>query len=121
MKNILSREVRFPDGEAEQRRAAVAARDLISRLLERDPRRRMGSVKGATEIKQHPFFDGVSWALIRMMKPPVVMGHAGATAKKQVSREGKRWWTWKWSSCNSKRNEKSVHYWKKIREMKTKQ
>ncbi|KAL0923630.1 hypothetical protein M5K25_007695 [Dendrobium thyrsiflorum] len=121
LKNILAREVGFPDGEADQRRAVVTARDLISRLLERDPRRRMGSVKGATEIKRHPFFDGVSWALIRMMKPPVVVGHAGSSVRRKVSRERKRWWTWKWSSCNSKRNDKIVVYRKKVKEMKGKQ
>ncbi|XP_020588367.1 serine/threonine-protein kinase WAG1-like, partial [Phalaenopsis equestris] len=121
LKNILTREVRFPDGGSDERRAAVAARDLISRLLERDPRRRIGSVKGATEIKQHPFFDGVSWALIRMMKPPVVAGHGGATVRKKFSREGKRWWTWKWSCCNSKSNDRSVVYWKMIKDMKAKQ
>jgi hypothetical protein len=28
--------------------------------------------RGATEIKQHPFFEGVNWALIRCSTPPEV-------------------------------------------------
>ncbi|PKU60583.1 Protein kinase G11A [Dendrobium catenatum] len=78
----------------------------------------MGSVKGATEIKRHPFFDGVSWALIRIMKPPVVVGHNGNSVRRKVSRE--RRWAWKWSSSNSKRNDEIVVYRMKAKEMKGK-
>lgn len=34
-------------------------------LLQRDPKNRLGSYTGANEIKQHPFFRGVNWTLIR--------------------------------------------------------
>ncbi|RRT50095.1 hypothetical protein B296_00014190 [Ensete ventricosum] len=33
---------------------------------------RLGMKRGATEIKQHPFFEGVNWALIRCSMPPEV-------------------------------------------------
>ncbi|KAE8821076.1 serine/threonine-protein kinase WAG1-like [Hordeum vulgare] len=71
LKNILSKQVTYPklDGEAE---AAAQLKDLVGRLLERDPRRRMGAARGAAEIKRHPFFAGVDWALIRCVTPPVV-------------------------------------------------
>lgn len=36
-------------------------------LLQRDPKNRLGSCEGANEIKQHPFFRGVNWALVRCM------------------------------------------------------
>ncbi|PKA46561.1 Protein kinase PINOID [Apostasia shenzhenica] len=100
LKNILARELRFPPETSAGNHGGekAAARDLISRLLVRDPRRRMGSVRGAAEIKRHPFFRGVRWALIRTMKPPVVVGAAGA----RVYGEGKRWWSKKWSSCEGK-------------------
>ena len=42
------------------------AMDLISKLLEKDPSKRLGSLRDAEEIKEHPFFDDVDWD--RMMK-----------------------------------------------------
>ncbi len=36
--------------------------DLLARLLERDPKKRLGSgPTGWLEIKNHPFFDGLDW------------------------------------------------------------
>lgn len=46
---------------------SLAARQLINALLNRDPAYRLGSNTGANEIKQHPFFRGISWPLIRCM------------------------------------------------------
>ncbi|XP_073139800.1 serine/threonine-protein kinase D6PK-like [Henckelia pumila] len=46
------------------------ARDLIRRLLQKEPENRLGSTKGAAEIKQHPFFEGLNWALVRCATPP---------------------------------------------------
>ncbi|XP_062213496.1 serine/threonine-protein kinase WAG1-like [Phragmites australis] len=76
LKNILSKQVSYPqlDGEAD----AAQLRDLVGRLLERDPRRRMGAARGAAEIKRHPFFACVDWALIRCVAPPVVPGKDAA-------------------------------------------
>ncbi|KAJ6403079.1 hypothetical protein OIU84_015072 [Salix udensis] len=39
-------------------------------LLIKEPGDRLGSSKGAAEIKQHPFFGGLNWALIRCAIPP---------------------------------------------------
>ncbi|BBH09923.1 phototropin 2 [Prunus dulcis] len=50
--------------------ASLAARQLINALLQRDPDTRLGSSTGANEIKQHPFFRGINWPLIRCMSPP---------------------------------------------------
>jgi len=49
---------------------SLAARQLIYRLLHRDPANRLGSYEGAMEIKQHPFFRGINWALVRATTPP---------------------------------------------------
>jgi len=39
------------------------ARDLILKLLERDPQKRLGSgTKGAENIKSHPFFKELDWS-----------------------------------------------------------
>lgn len=46
---------------------SLAARQLINALLQRDPATRLGSTTGANEIKQHPFFRGITWPLIRCM------------------------------------------------------
>nr|AFW90587.1 phototropin-1 [Solanum tuberosum] len=55
------------------------------RLLHRDPKNRLGSREGANEIKQHPFFRGVNWALIRCMNPPKLDSapFLGAEAEKE--------------------------------------
>ena len=65
--NILKEEVKFPKSDD-----LGHARDLIKRLLIKDPSKRLGSTKGATEIKLHPFFRSVNWALIRCTTPPQV-------------------------------------------------
>jgi hypothetical protein len=47
--------------------------DLISKLLERKPVRRIGSQQGrASDIKRHPWFAGFDWEALssRRMPPP---------------------------------------------------
>lgn len=46
---------------------SLAARQLIHALLKRDPESRLGSNGGSNEIKEHPFFKGINWPLIRCM------------------------------------------------------
>ncbi|KAF8406773.1 hypothetical protein HHK36_008865 [Tetracentron sinense] len=50
----------------------LAAKQLIHALLHRDPANRLGSNSGSNEIKQHPFFLGINWPLIRCMSPPTL-------------------------------------------------
>ncbi|XP_050368503.1 protein kinase PINOID [Argentina anserina] len=50
------------------------ARDLISGLLNKDPERRLGSKRGAADVKKHPFFKGINLALIRSFSPPMIPG-----------------------------------------------
>ncbi|OVA05960.1 Protein kinase domain [Macleaya cordata] len=64
--NVVSESLKFPECPL----VSFQARDLIRGLLVKDPENRLGSVKGATEIKQHPFFEGLNWALIRCAIPP---------------------------------------------------
>jgi len=44
---------------------SLSAKQLIYRLLQRDPTSRLGSNGGANDIKNHPFFRGINWALVR--------------------------------------------------------
>ncbi|KAE8669655.1 Serine/threonine-protein kinase WAG2 [Hibiscus syriacus] len=70
------------------------AKDLIEKLLVKDPSKRLGCTLGAQDIKRHPFFDGVKWALIRQYKPPEMVG--GVVAKRvHVGRVKRRRWFWK--------------------------
>nr|AML79570.1 putative LOV domain-containing protein [Acacia argyrophylla] len=64
--NILHKDLTFPSSIP----VSLAARQLINALLQRDPDNRLGSTTGANEIKQHAFFRGISWPLIRCMNPP---------------------------------------------------
>lgn len=66
--NIGRQPLRLPDSPT----VSFAARDLIRGLLVKDPQHRLGFKRGATEIKQHPFFHGSNWALIRCTIPPQI-------------------------------------------------
>ncbi|XP_050228333.1 serine/threonine-protein kinase D6PKL1-like [Mercurialis annua] len=66
--NVISQNLRFPDTPL----VSFQARDLIWGLLSKDPENRLGTEKGAAEIKQHPFFEGLNWALIRCAIPPEI-------------------------------------------------
>ncbi|CAA6654841.1 unnamed protein product [Spirodela intermedia] len=58
--NILHRDLKFP----------ASTSTVYESALHRDPANRLGSHEGANDIKQHPFFHGVHWALIRSTRPP---------------------------------------------------
>ncbi|XP_073004381.1 serine/threonine-protein kinase D6PKL1-like [Typha latifolia] len=64
--NVVSNSLRFPESPP----VSSHARDLIRGLLQKDPENRLGSVRGAAEIKHHRFFEGLNWALIRCAAPP---------------------------------------------------
>ncbi|XP_010277519.1 PREDICTED: serine/threonine-protein kinase WAG1-like [Nelumbo nucifera] len=107
LRNIAStKSFRFRDcGRADEEEEGISeARDLIQRLLVKDPRRRLGYAKGATEIKQHPFFKRIKWPLIRSYRPPEEV--RGLVKKKVThvrnvnivslsSRRSRTRWSWK--------------------------
>lgn len=64
--NVVGQPLRFPEAPV----VSFSARDLIRGLLVKEPQHRLAYKRGATEIKQHPFFEGVNWALIRCASPP---------------------------------------------------
>ncbi|KAK9742749.1 hypothetical protein RND81_03G195100 [Saponaria officinalis] len=66
--NVVGQQLKFPDSPS----TSYASRDLIRGLLVKEPQNRIGVKRGATEIKQHPFFEGVNWALIRCSTPPEI-------------------------------------------------
>jgi serine/threonine protein kinase len=71
-KMIINDEVQYPDYLSE------AARDIIGKLLEKDPAYRLGeSENDGMEVRAHVFFDGIDWdALLKKeiepeWKPPL--------------------------------------------------
>uniref|UniRef100_A0A0E0K334 Protein kinase G11A n=1 Tax=Oryza punctata TaxID=4537 RepID=A0A0E0K334_ORYPU len=72
--NVVGQQLRFPESPP----TSYAGRDLIRGLLVKEPQQRLGVKRGAAEIKQHPFFEGVNWALIRCSTPPEVPRHVEA-------------------------------------------
>ncbi|XWS43442.1 hypothetical protein CRYUN_Cryun16bG0104100 [Craigia yunnanensis] len=64
--NVVLQSLKFPDSPL----VSFQARELIRGLLVKEPENRLGTEKGAAEIKQHPFFEGLNWALIRCAVPP---------------------------------------------------
>ncbi|KAF3541969.1 hypothetical protein F2Q69_00019367 [Brassica cretica] len=55
---------------ASSKRNATTNKNQINKNLQRDPSSRLGSKGGANEIKQHAFFCGINWPLIRGTEPP---------------------------------------------------
>ena len=47
-------------------------RDIIEKLLERNPKKRLG-FNGVGEVKSHPFFKGVDWDTLKARKAPFVV------------------------------------------------
>ncbi|RLN28673.1 hypothetical protein C2845_PM05G01750 [Panicum miliaceum] len=72
LRNIARRPLAFPapPSSASGPCADAAARDLIAGLLAKDPARRLGSRRGAADVKAHPFFRGLNFALLRSARPP---------------------------------------------------
>ncbi|KAK9678118.1 hypothetical protein RND81_11G189000 [Saponaria officinalis] len=81
--NVVLQNLKFPDSPL----VSLQARELINALLVKDPENRLGTERGAAEIKQHPFFDGLNWALIRCAVPPELPESRGYGIPKPVSNE----------------------------------
>ncbi|KAF7847093.1 hypothetical protein BT93_L3372 [Corymbia citriodora subsp. variegata] len=56
-------------GDLHALRQRHQVRVLIRGLLVKELQHRLAYRRGATEIKQHPFFQSVNWALIRCANP----------------------------------------------------
>jgi len=74
---ILNGEIKFPEHHLYP--VSSNCKSLIKKLLAPDPKKRLGSVHGATDIKKHKFFDGkINFTLIRNITPPIIpkMSHS---------------------------------------------
>ncbi|KAJ8751597.1 hypothetical protein K2173_016846 [Erythroxylum novogranatense] len=73
--NILKQPLVFPRlgvSNSKEFEELVKVRDIIAKLLIKNPKKRIGCLKGSVEIKRHDFFKGINWALIRTVRPPEV-------------------------------------------------
>jgi serine/threonine protein kinase len=66
--NIINAPLKFPSKPA----ISEECQDLITQLLVKDPEQRLGTKLGAEDIKKHPFFRGINWALLRHETPPYI-------------------------------------------------
>ena len=62
-------------GEAQKIKIPEDAKDLINKILVKDPSKRLGAGKPGTEydishLKSHPFFKGINWNNLHNMTPP---------------------------------------------------
>lgn len=67
--SIVKSEVPYPA------HMSPSAKDLVGRLLERNPTLRIGCTKnGVDDVKSHPFFHGFDWGALarREMRPPII-------------------------------------------------
>ncbi|XP_057949941.1 protein kinase PINOID [Malania oleifera] len=75
LRNIVKMPLTFPNAmQAQACEGEHHARSLLTRLLDKDPNTRLGSKRGAAEVKTHPFFVGLNFALVRSLAPPEIPG-----------------------------------------------
>ncbi|CAO3679398.1 hypothetical protein G6F70_003434 [Rhizopus microsporus] len=74
--NIIKMDISFPATKRNKEPQAVSyhCKSLIKQLLAKQENRRLGSKAGASEVKAHPFFKPIKFALLRHMTPPIIPG-----------------------------------------------
>ncbi|GLT78796.1 hypothetical protein SLA2020_503210 [Shorea laevis] len=80
-RNVLMKEPEFTG-----KRTALT--DLIGRLLQKDPTKRLGYRRGACEIKEHVFFQGVRWDLLNEVSRPPFIPSKDETELAEKATEG---------------------------------
>jgi PAS domain S-box-containing protein len=91
--NIMKQPLVFPDDDdysnnnnnnnnGGQEVISPACKDLIKQLLIKDPKKRLGSVAGAEDIKRHAWFKGINWALLRNEEAPLAPQRRTSTSSR---------------------------------------
>jgi serine/threonine protein kinase len=74
--NILNQKVQFPDFSSNPyyRGPGLSShsKSFIRKLLNKNEKKRLGAHAGASQVKSHPFFKGINFALLRHTKPPII-------------------------------------------------
>ena len=67
----LYKNIKYSDPRIDYPFLSESARDLLVKLLDKDPNKRLGSgEKDAQSIKEHPWFDCINWEAIQEKKIP---------------------------------------------------
>ncbi|KAI9493780.1 kinase-like domain-containing protein [Zychaea mexicana] len=72
---ILHTDIIFPErrrAKTEPQAVSNNCKNLVRRLLDKQEDARLGSRAGASDVKAHPFFRTIKFALLRHMTPPIV-------------------------------------------------
>jgi protein-serine/threonine kinase len=88
--NIVKQPLSFPRvavGSRKEWDELLRAQDLMTQLLAKNPKRRLGWCTGSAEVKRHEFFRGVNWALVRSVRPPEVPKKAPAQKVMMMSKK----------------------------------
>ncbi|KAJ7724836.1 kinase-like domain-containing protein [Mycena metata] len=66
-KNICFGKIRFPKGVINE-----DGKQFVKRLLNRNPKHRLGAMRGTEELKEHPFVSSIDWAALarKEVTPP---------------------------------------------------
>jgi serine/threonine protein kinase len=69
---IKKKPVYFPDPQRHKIKMSEECKDFISKLLDKDPAKRLGSKNGVDEILSHPFFASINFdeLLIKKIEAP---------------------------------------------------
>jgi serum/glucocorticoid-regulated kinase 2 len=68
-KNIIEKKLEFQEFFSEE------IKDLLNKMLDKDPKKRIGINNDKSDLKNHAFFEGINWDHIyhKKIKPPVNM------------------------------------------------
>ncbi|KAG1465192.1 hypothetical protein G6F56_004937 [Rhizopus delemar] len=76
--NVLSKKTEFPSAKHKKKQPQAVSNQckaFVRQLLVKEENKRLGSKAGASEVKTHPFFKSIKFALLRHMTPPIVPGN----------------------------------------------
>uniref|UniRef100_A0A7S3PJG7 Protein kinase domain-containing protein n=1 Tax=Aplanochytrium stocchinoi TaxID=215587 RepID=A0A7S3PJG7_9STRA len=112
-KKILQQELTFPEKGGNNKAISTELRDLISGLMTKDPRKRLGSSSngGVLAIENHPFFQTITWHKLKhkKYKPPII---PMLKIKEVVKAERRKMNTWTKLKSSSRQRYKLG--WRKI-------
>ena len=73
-KNILQKEIEWPEDGDEDGQMNAEAKDFLQRLLVKDPKQRLGATRGIEELKEHPWLADVNWQTLITDPAPWIPG-----------------------------------------------